>query len=228
MVSNQQGLVKIKVLFGLVALAHFAATALALPLTLAVTKSMLMPLLMLLLVKGGSLTINQNLLLLLALLFSWAGDVLLLFTYKSELFFIAGLVSFLCAHIMYIFYFARIKGTQQSLLKQHPWIVVAAVLYVTLFLYLLYPSLGALRLPVLVYAAVIITMLLYSLHAYRQLAPTVAKMFALGAGFFVLSDTLLAINKFYSPFPLAGLPIMLTYCLAQYCLINAGITRNKI
>jgi uncharacterized membrane protein YhhN len=228
MLSGQQGLVKIKVLFWVVALAHFTASALSLTVMLAITKSLLMPLLVVMLVKGSSLKINNNRLLLMALLFSWAGDVLLLFTYKNELFFIAGLLSFLCAHIMYIFYFSHIKGPQPSLLKHRPWLVVAALLYVAAFVFLLYPNLGALRLPVLVYACVIITMLLYSLHAYRQLPKQTANTFVVGAVFFVLSDSLLAINKFYAPFPLAGVAIMLTYCLAQYCIISGGISRTNI
>lgn len=225
MLSGQQGLVKIKVLFWLVALAHFTASVLSLTVVLAITKSLLMPLLAVMLAKGSSLNINNNRLLLMALLFSWAGDVLLLFTYKNELFFIAGLISFLCAHIMYIFYFANIKGPHPSLLKQRPWLVVAALLYVAAFVFLLYPNLGALRLPVMVYACVIITMLLYSLHAYRQLPQPTASLFVWGASFFVLSDSLLAINKFYAPFPLAGVAIMLTYCLAQYGIISGGIRR---
>lgn len=225
MLSGQQGLVKIKAIFWLVALAHFTASALSLTVMLAITKTMLMPLLVLLLVKAVPLKANNNRLLLLALLFSWAGDVLLLFAYKSELYFIAGLASFLCAHIMYIFYFVNIKGPNPSLLKQRPWLVGAALLYIAAFLYLLYPNLGALRLPVLVYACVIITMLLCSLHIYRQLPKQTANTFVVGAMFFVFSDSLLAINKFYAPFPLAGVAIMLTYCLAQYCLVNGGIAR---
>lgn len=226
MVSGQQGLVKIKAVFWLVALTHFIASVCALPLLLGITKSLLMPLLVLMLAKGSSLKINHNRLLLMALLFSWAGDVLLLFTYKNELFFIAGLVGFLCAHIMYIFYFLNIKGTQPSLLKQQPLLMVVALLYVSTFIYLLYPSLGALRLPVVVYGCVIITMLLCSLHVYRKIPQSTASLFVLGASFFVLSDSLLAINKFYTPFPLAGLAIMFTYCLAQYCIISGGISRG--
>ncbi len=40
-----------------------------------------------------------------ALLFSWIGDILLLFVYKSQTFFIFGLVSFLIAHLAYILAF---------------------------------------------------------------------------------------------------------------------------
>jgi hypothetical protein len=44
-------------------------------------------------------------------------------------------------------------------------------------------------------------------------------MFFTGALFFMLSDSLLAINKFYRPFPLAGFLIMLSYIVAQYLIV---------
>jgi uncharacterized membrane protein YhhN len=224
---GQQGLVRLTAVFWLVALAHFIAGALSIPVMLAITKPMLMPILALMLAKAVKLRANNNRLMLLALLFSWAGDVLLLFNYKSEWFFIGGLASFLCAHIMYILYFLNIKGQQPSLLKQSPLLMLLPLAYGLALTGLLYPSLGALRLPVLVYAAVIITMLLCSLHVYLKLPRRVARLFVMGAAFFVLSDSLLAINKFYAPLPLAGLLIMLTYCLAQYCLISGAIARAK-
>jgi uncharacterized membrane protein YhhN len=48
---------------------------------------------------------------LLALFFSWAGDVLLIFESKDKLYFLLGLSAFLLAHIFYIafFHFVRLK-----------------------------------------------------------------------------------------------------------------------
>lgn len=44
-----------------------------------------------------------------------------------------------------------------------------------------------------------------------------------GAALFVLSDSVLAINKFYQSFELAGLLIMLTYGAAQYFIVKGAI-----
>src|SRR5262245_61343937 len=44
-----------------------------------------------------------------ALLFSWIGDVLLMFQENNSSFFLFGLVSFLLAHICYIIFFFRIR-----------------------------------------------------------------------------------------------------------------------
>lgn len=51
----------------------------------------------------------------------------------------------------------------------------------------------------------------------------------LGALLFVLSDTVLAINKFYQPFELSGLVIMLAYGFAQLLIVTGAIyyIRNK-
>lgn len=48
-------------------------------------------------------------LILMALLFSWAGDVLLMFQQSDSIYFLLGLSSFLIAHLFYIFFFHRVK-----------------------------------------------------------------------------------------------------------------------
>lgn len=44
-----------------------------------------------------------------------------------------------------------------------------------------------------------------------------------GALLFVISDSVLAINKFYQSFELAGVVIMLTYGIAQFFITEGGI-----
>jgi uncharacterized membrane protein YhhN len=214
-------------LFWLAVLAHISGTLLPLPLLQYTTKPLLIPLLAAALIADGSLTINNKKLLLAGILFSWAGDVLLMFEYKSATYFIAGLSSFLCAHIMYIIYFLQVKAGNHSLLKKKPLLMLAVVAYTSGLVILLYPSLGSMRIPVLIYAAVIATMLLCCLHAYTQLPAPASKWLLTGAIFFVLSDSLLAINKFHMPLPFAGASIMLTYCIAQFCIVKGGLLHNQ-
>jgi uncharacterized membrane protein YhhN len=225
--TGQNWLARLPILYWLTVLVHLIAIALSLSVLQAITKAMLMPLLALVLVKSTKLSVNNNRFLLMGLLFSWAGDVLLLFNYKSEWFFIAGLASFLCAHVLYILYFINIKGRASSLLKQNPLLAVLPLAYGLGLIWLLYPRLGALKLPVLIYACTIITMLLCSLYAFAQLPKSTARLFVMGAAFFVLSDSLLAINKFYAPFPMAGPSIMFTYCVAQFCIAKGGVQRSN-
>jgi uncharacterized membrane protein YhhN len=214
------------ILFWTAALVHLMGSIIPLPLLQYTTKPLLMPLLAAAIISSGNLAIHNRKLLLSGIFFSWAGDVLLMFDYKGTNYFTGGLACFLCAHIMYIIYFLKAKGKEISLLKKRPLLILAVLVYTIALIMLLYPGLGAMRLPVLVYAAVIATMLLSSVHAFAQLPATAARLFVTGAAFFVLSDSLLAINRFYQPYPFAGTLIMLTYCIAQFCIVKGGVVRT--
>src|SRR5450631_3316136 len=60
-----------------------------------------------------------------ALFFSWAGDVLLMFDVKNSLFFLFGLSAFLLAHIFYIVFFHNIRIREH--IKSNPWLLVVVV-----------------------------------------------------------------------------------------------------
>jgi uncharacterized membrane protein YhhN len=158
-----------------------------------------------------------------ALLFSWIGDILLMMEDKGPLYFIAGLVSFLAAHIIYIFFFLRAR---KSMPDKKPWnffLMASVGLYAAAFFSLLYPYLGNLKLPVLVYALTISVMLICALHTVTLNNKITAYWWLSGAILFILSDSLLAFNKYYSHFPVAGLAIMLTYGLAQFAIVNGTL-----
>ena len=157
------------------------------------------------------------------LFFSWLGDVFLLFENRHQLFFILGLVCFLTTHILYIIYFLKIKSATVSLLKKQPLLPLLVNAYGIALVWLLYPHLGDLKIPVMVYATVICTMLVCSLHVFLKVNPPANWYFLSGALLFVCSDSLLAINKFYQPFSYAGILIMLTYCAAQYFIVSGFI-----
>jgi uncharacterized membrane protein YhhN len=218
---------EIFILFGVAATVHILGNLLNLPLLQLTTKPLLMPLLAAALIAAGNMQSQHKKILLAGIIFSWLGDVLLMFDYKGSGYFIGGLASFLCAHMMYIVYFLKARGPQPSLLTTKPWLIVAVLAYTIGLLVLLYPVLGAMRLPVLLYAGVIAAMLLCSIHAFTRLPLRAAGLFVTGAAFFVLSDSLLAINRFYKPFPFAGTSIMLTYCMAQFCIVKGSVIRSR-
>ncbi len=197
-----------------------------------IAKPLLIPALWLLLFFTKSTVPGKNLLLT-GLIFSWLGDVFLLFDYKHALFFIFGLACFLTTHIFYIIYFLRIRSENISLLKKHPAFIALVLAYGITLVWQLYPYLGDLKLPVMVYAAVICSMLLCSLHIFLKVNKKAAAGYFWGAAAFVVSDSLLAINKFYAqhpadePFAYAGVFIMLTYCAAQFFIINGYIQQHK-
>lgn len=163
----------------------------------------------------------------LALFFSWVGDILLMFEDRNDLFFILGLTSFLTAHILYILYFVRITSSSQSYFKKRPVMFIAVVAYVVELLYLLWPQLGHLKVPVLVYALVIGTMLAMALWQYGKLSKNTSLLFIFGAMLFVLSDSALALNRFYQSHASSGIFVMSTYVAAQTCLALGSIAHIR-
>ena len=159
---------------------------------------------------------------LLGLFFSWMGDILL----QMPNLFVPGLLSFLMAHVFYIIYFAKTKSDQNSFFKLRPIMLIAVMAYLVEFMYILWPTLGAMRIPVLVYGITISTMLSAALWQYQKLENKTALYFIIGATLFVTSDSLLALNMFKESFTMAGILIMSTYILAQLFIVLGAIRVN--
>ena len=171
-------------------------------------------------VSGTSRSIKP--LLLAALLASLAGDVLLMLPGK---FFLAGLASFLVAHL---FYLALLKRSN----AQTRWFRSRMALAVTLgFGAIMYAVLWpGLRDPVLAgavaaYVVVIALMAAQAIGRATVLRNRSATLVAVGACFFMLSDTLLALNRFVQPLPMVGLWVLGTYYVAQILLARNLLTR---
>lgn len=162
--------------------------------------------------------------LLLALTFSWIGDIVLMFAEKGELYFIFGLVSFLIGHILFIILFIKQNriGSPSKLVFGIGVFAVAVYLYAMLTILL--PSLGDLKIPVTVYAFIISLMLIMAIRGALTWQNPMNILILNGAIAFVTSDSILAINKFFNPLPNATLLIMSTYLIAQY-LITFGILK---
>ncbi|HEY0678790.1 MAG TPA: lysoplasmalogenase [Chitinophagaceae bacterium] len=161
-----------------------------------------------------------------ALFFSLAGDVSLLFESRHPLFFMAGLGCFLIAHVFYIVAFAgvrKLESRQGSHLRPKWSWIFGVLAYLIILLYVLLPYLGELMIPVIIYAFVLCAMLLTVVHAFRKPFVKPGIICLAGALFFVLSDSLLAINKFYSGFAFSGIAIMFTYACAQYFLVTGAV-----
>lgn len=191
-----------------------------------IAKPLLMPALLILMFYSPAPGAGKNWLLF-GLFFSWLGDMFLLFEYKHSLFFIFGLASFLTTHIFYIIYFLRIRSANPSLLKKQPILIALVLAYGISLVWQLYPYLNELKIPVMLYAAVICSMLICSLHIFLKVNKRSGVLYVLGAAAFVVSDSLLAINKFYAPFAWAGVLIMLTYCAAQFFIVCGFINQDR-
>lgn len=166
-------------------------------------------------------------LLLCALLFSWLGDIVLMFAGNGELYFIIGLVLFLTAHVLYILLFSRQPKAQNGAKTGFYLGIVCIIGYLLAILYVLFPTLGGLKIPVTVYAVVISTMLLMALKGFPQWKSPANYYILMGAVSFITSDSLLAFDKFHAPLPLASFNIMSTYLAAQFLIVFGILVINK-
>jgi uncharacterized membrane protein YhhN len=157
---------------------------------------------------------------LLAILFSMAGDVLLLFQSKNPQFFLFGLSAFLLAHIFYIIFFQQVRKKEGVHFKPLSLVIVAV--YYTGLIWLLYPGLKDMKIPVMVYGVVISCMFMLAMHTLFIKNKKAGQWMMAGALLFVISDSVLAIDKFYQSFETAGIVIMLTYGAAQLFIIKGA------
>lgn len=170
----------------------------------------------------------QGGLVLLALVLSLVGDLLLL--NNGQLFFMAGLGTFLVAHVCYVISFWRQRGPGDSLVA-NPMRLMAVFAVLGVAGYMLFQVMqAALRErqlfgPVAAYVAVISAMVITALHRRGGVPELSHRLVLVGALLFFLSDALLALSLFVQPFALSGLWIMSTYYAAQ-ALITVGYRRS--
>jgi len=183
------------------------------------SKVLLMPFLIYYVVESTKGKVNKQILLLaLALVFSWVGDLFLI----KEDYFLFGIGAFLLAQITYIFIFYQAVNERFSfsLLKALPYLI-----YATLLLYLVLPNAGNLQIPISVYGMILVGMGCFSLCRSGNTNRTSLIFAVAGSTLFIISDSLIALNMFYAEIPARGLWVMSTYILAQFFLVN-GIIRH--
>ncbi len=148
---------------------------------------------------------------------SCLGDVLLMLPYDL---FASGLGAFLVAHLFYVSAFATTGGGLT--VSRRAQVVFAAI--AGIMLALLWPDLGALRIPVALYAGVISTMAWQAWGRAEKVRTAAARRAAIGALFFLVSDGTLAVNKFHGT---VGSPaittfiVMTTYLAAQWLIARS-------
>lgn len=152
------------------------------------------------------------------LVLSTAGDVFLMLPRDR---FVAGLASFLLAHLCYLRAFSIEVPFGAGLLLWLPFIAAGGMVVA-----LVWPGLKpALRGPVVVYVIVIAAMAGQATGRWYASGSAVALAAAVGAGLFVVSDAVLAIDRFRWPFRAARAVTLATYWAAQLLIaisVSAG------
>ena len=174
------------------------------------------PMIILLLMALYSFSVEKkNKWYLLALIFSFMGDVFLMDKNNLILY---GNASFLMTQLIYIVLIVRQMERPTFFHK-----FLYAFLYTNYVVYLLgllKPNLGALFYPVLIYGITIAVFGLVATLNYvaKRTIPTLLLM--LGAFLFIASDSMIALNKFNEPQAYYPVVIMITYVLAQYLIFK--------
>jgi len=187
-----------------------------------ITKPLLMPLLAIYLLLRTN-TNNSNLKgwIFLALFFSWAGDMFLLFEERSSNFFLWGLSAFFVAQVCYIVFFHNIR--MREYIRGNALLLLLVIVYYSVLISVLSPYLGKMTLAVRIYGVVLSFMVMLAMHTMLGKNKRAALWMTMGAILFVVSDSLLAFNKFFAAFNNAGLIIMLTYGLAQLFITEGAV-----
>jgi len=146
------------------------------------------------------------------LIFSMGGDFFL--DYDRVNWFVFGLVSFLIAQLFYMFSFKPIE-------KKNIVAVVCYGIYGLVIFSVISPGLNELFLPVLGYMSVLMLMGVFTLVSKKS-----NFWLIIGGISFIISDSIIAVDKFYEPIPYSHYFIMITYYFAQFSLVT-GVFQKR-
>ncbi len=175
----------------------------------------IIPLSCLLILVAGGIKGRQRILLVIALLFCMAGDVLLDLDRSAN--FKPALVAFLLGHVFYIIIFQL----ERQFEKKRAMYLVSVIVYTVVVGFFLKDIPAQFLPPIMVYLAVISIMVLSAL-----MMKNFSWVICAGSMIFMISDTIIAINKFLVPIPNSTVFNIGFYFVAQV-LIVSGLLINE-
>lgn len=179
------------------------------------SKTLLMPLLIVFYILNVD---KPNLLLLFALIFSFFGDLFLLFD-KKRLTFFLGLICFLITHFLYFILFTITSKYFKGVPFYIYLFLIPYIIYGFSFYNHLKPQIDRFNKIILFYIFIIILMSFsslprfYFMSFYKFLFPFI------GSILFIISDSLLSLKKFKKTIKENSISVMLTYILAQFLIV---------
>ena len=195
-----------------------------------ITRPLLMPVLIATYVLGTASLSRRDWFIISALIFSWFGDLTLMVAAGSKILFLAGLVSFLIAHIFYINAYIMVRDRSGAMiLRDKSWLPIPILVFLGAMLSQVLPAVTSdMRMPITVYSLVIGTMSIFALNRYKRVSSKSFWLVFIGALTFMLSDSLIAINTFlcHGSLYMAGVWIMITYITGQYMIVR-GMLLNE-
>ncbi len=152
-----------------------------------------------------------------ALILSSVGDVLLDLDPRGL--FIYGLGAFLIVHLVYAFLFARNWPRLLRIGPTQTALIILVLVYSVVVSTWLVPGLGNLTVPVVLYICAITAMVVAAI-----LAGFSTPWVVVGAILFLVSDSLLAVNKFKTPVPYRDYLVWATYYAGQYAIATGYVS----
>ena len=147
-------------------------------------------------------------------------------TQQNEILFMIGLVCFLITHVLYFAVFCLAPGRNYAV-KRISLFLLPVIMYGAGLLYYLMDDLGDMRIPVIVYTVVLLAMLAAAISRYKKVSSASYYLVLMGAVLFVLSDSLLAVNKFSHPLKGSSALIMSTYITGQFLIVIGYIKQYR-
>jgi uncharacterized membrane protein YhhN len=188
-----------------------------------IVKAFIIPvLIILLLLNIKPLTNRLHRFMFAGLFFSWTGDIFLEFSKDNSGMFILGLGAFLLAHVMYFTVFILTPG-KNTILNKRIWLLIPVIIYGAALVSYLYNDLANMKIPVIIYATVILAMLSGAINRKEKVIKKSYYLVLAGAILFLISDSMIAIAKFSHQFNSSGILIMSTYIVAQYLIVTGYI-----
>lgn len=161
------------------------------------------------------------------LLFSLIGDLVLVGDGLTKINFAIGIACFWIVQICYILFFYRKRPFRQ---KNAVFLFICSlciIAYVILMSVLMWKKMDKqdLTIPVMLYSFTIGFMLLCAINISnsRRLNKMAVYFFIPGALLFVISDSIIALNRFYLTKPVSDIYIMFTYGLAQFLIVMGAV-----
>ncbi|RZM27294.1 MAG: lysoplasmalogenase [Pedobacter sp.] len=219
---------KFNLIFAFIFILHLIAISAGSTTLQYISKPLIVVSLMIMLAISTSLKGRFHKRLFTGLFFALSGDILLMFSAGRQAYFIYGLLAFLIGHIFYIsaFYLDFRSAPELDKKGARIAIIICSIIGMGFYIYIR-ESLGILKLPVMAYIFVISFMMMMASFRNLRVNAISFRLILFGAMFFLISDSLLAYNKFVQPFSYANLLIMATYMIAQY-LITIGTVERKL
>ena len=169
---------------------------------------------------------------LLGFIFSIFGDTFLMFNengHESQHYFMLGLGSFLFTHVFYLLGFLSLDKEKVGLLRRKLFLILPFLLFLIGNIIFMWPDVPPpLRIAVAIYSTVIVSMAAGCMNLFDLVPSSMFWTLLAGVLLFVLSDSIIGLNKFKQhvfSLPSPRLLIMVPYLLSQYLI---GIGSSKI